>query len=86
MTASSQFYLAQAANCTKSAQNAILANQRDMYLRAGAAWQALADREQDVTAAREQRDADKIARQQGAESPAIDAATVFGAALGGETR
>ena len=63
MTASSQFYLAQAAICTKSAQNASLANQRDMYLRAGAAWQALADREDDVTAAREQRDADKVARQ-----------------------
>ncbi len=63
MTASSEFYLVQAAQCARSAERATLANQRETYLRAGAAWQALADRELDVTTAREARDAEKAARQ-----------------------
>ena len=63
MSASSQFYIDQAALCAKSAEGATLANQRETYMRAGAAWQALADRENDIATAREKRDAEKVARQ-----------------------
>jgi hypothetical protein len=63
MSASSQFYLDQAALCAKSAERATLSNQRETYTRAGAAWQALADREIEITVAREKRDAEKVARQ-----------------------
>lgn len=63
MSASCQFYLDQAALCAKSAERATLANQRETFTRAGAAWQALADREIEITVAREKRDAEKVARQ-----------------------
>jgi len=59
MSVSSQFYLSQAALCAKSAQGTTLPNLRDKYLQAQAAWQALADRELGIRAAREQREADK---------------------------
>lgn len=61
MSGSSQFYLTQAALCAKSAQGTVLPNLRDKYLQAEAAWQALADRELGIRAAREQREADKAA-------------------------
>jgi hypothetical protein len=92
MSASCQFYLDQAALCAKSAQGATLANQRATYERAGAAWQALADREIDIATAREKRDAEKIARQiepdQIVAMPdsARDAISLFGAAPGAQTR
>lgn len=62
MSASSQFYLSQAALCARSAAGASLANERDKYLRAQAAWQALADRELGIKAAREKRDAERAAQ------------------------
>lgn len=37
------FYIQQAANCGASAAAATLANEREKYLAAQAAWQALAD-------------------------------------------
>jgi hypothetical protein len=79
MSASSQFYIDQAALCAKSAAGATLANQRETYMRAGAAWQALADRENDIAVAREKRDAEKVARQiepdqQAGEGEALSAA------------
>ena len=88
MSATCQFYLDQAALCAKSAAGATLANQRETYVRAGAAWQALADREIDIATAREKRDAEKVARQI---EPDVVAAlpgpiSLFGAASGGEIR
>jgi hypothetical protein len=91
MSASCQFYLDQAALCAKSAERATLANQRETYTRAGAAWQALADREIEITAAREKRDAEKVARQVETDLTATgfdtrpDPAMLFGAASGHET-
>lgn len=61
MSASGKFYLAQAATCAQAAENTALANQRDKYLRAQAAWQALADREIGIVAARDLREAEKAA-------------------------
>jgi hypothetical protein len=43
MTQQSEFYLKQAASCGQAAAAAILANERDKFLSAQAAWQALAD-------------------------------------------
>ena len=37
------FYIQQAANCGEAAAAAKLANERDKYLQAQTAWQALAD-------------------------------------------
>ena len=62
MSASGKFYLAQAALCAQNAQGTALANQRDKYLRAQAAWQALADREIGIVAARNLREAEKTAQ------------------------
>ena len=59
MTVSGQFFLNQASSCATSAAGSKLANQRETYLRAQAAWQALADREFGLKAARAQREADK---------------------------
>ena len=59
MTVSGQFFLTQASSCATSAAGSKLANQRETYLRAQAAWQALADREFGLKAARAQREADK---------------------------
>jgi hypothetical protein len=82
MSASCQFYLDQAALCAKSAQGAKLANQRETFVRAGAAWQALADREIDIAAAREKRDAEKVARQLDDEPASALRGALFGAASG----
>ena len=59
MTVSGQFFLTQASSCATSAAGSTLTNQRETYLRAQAAWQALADREFGLKAARAQREADK---------------------------
>jgi hypothetical protein len=61
MSASGKFYLAQAATCAQAAEKTQLANQREKYLRAQAAWQALADRENGIVAARDLREAEKAA-------------------------
>lgn len=60
MSIAGQFYLAQAAVCAKAAADTLLPNQRDKYRVAQAAWQALADREIGVRAARELREAEKV--------------------------
>lgn len=59
MSVSSQFYQNQASVCARSAEGTTLPNQRDKYLRAQAAWQALADREIGIKAARDLREAEK---------------------------
>jgi hypothetical protein len=55
MRATSQFFDQQISLCARRAADSALANQRDMFLRAGAAWQALADREMATQAEREKR-------------------------------
>ena len=59
MSLPSQVYLSQVAQCAGSAAAAVLPNERDKYLRAQAAWQALAERELGIKAAREQRDGER---------------------------
>lgn len=44
MNTTSQFYLAQAAQCGRDAEETSLANVRERYLLAQAAWQSMADR------------------------------------------
>lgn len=68
MSVSTEFYLRQVAVCAKAASETPLANQRDIYLRAEAAWQALADREVRTKTAREQREAEKAEISVSAES------------------
>lgn len=53
MRATSLFYSTQIEQCGRNAADAVLDNQRDMFLRAQAAWQLLADKE---TAAQTERD------------------------------
>jgi hypothetical protein len=43
MSQTATFYVQQAANCEKAAADAILANEREKFRHAQAAWQALAD-------------------------------------------
>jgi hypothetical protein len=57
MRATSQFFDDQITLCARRAADAALSNQRDMFLRAGAAWQALADKERATQAEREKRNA-----------------------------
>lgn len=68
MTVSGQFFLTQASSCATSAAGSTLTNQRETYLRAQAAWQALADREFGLKAARAQREADKAEAEADARS------------------
>lgn len=63
MSASSQFYAVQAATCAASATKATLGNERDKYLRAQAAWEALATRESETQTARLQREAARLSPQ-----------------------
>jgi hypothetical protein len=55
MRATSQYLDAQASHFARKAADAVLANQREMFLRAGAAWQALADQERATKAERDRR-------------------------------
>lgn len=64
MSASGQFYNAQAATCAANATKATLDNERDKYLRAQAAWEALATRENETQVARLKREADKLTSQE----------------------
>lgn len=59
MAVSTQFYLDQAADCARNAGSAALDNQRETFLRAAAAWQAMADRAIMVATEREKREAAK---------------------------
>ena len=56
MSASTQFYLDQAAACGRNAQSATLQNQREVLLKAQAAWQAMADRAIRTAAERDRRE------------------------------
>ncbi len=56
MSASTQFYLDQAAECGRNALSAPLANQREIQLKAQAAWQAMADRAIKTAAERDRRE------------------------------
>jgi len=76
MSASGKFYLAQAALCALNAEQTALANQRDKYLRAQLAWQALADREIGIVAARDLRDAEKALATAGLVQSAPDHASI----------
>ena len=51
------FYRQQAENCAKSAANAALDNQREIFLRSERAWQALAERTAVTSAERLLREA-----------------------------
>lgn len=55
MRATSDFFETQIGMCARQAAEAVLTNQRDMFLRAQAAWQALADKEQLAQAERGKR-------------------------------
>ena len=46
------FYLEQAANCGKAAEETLLPNERSKFLRSQLAWQAMADRRSKLVAAR----------------------------------
>jgi hypothetical protein len=59
MSASTQFYLDQAALCGRNAQSATLANQREVLLKAQDAWQAMADRAIRTAVERDRRDAER---------------------------
>ena len=59
MAVSSEFYRDQIAQCAEAAAAATLTNQRDKYLQARAAWQALADREVLNEASRAKCEADR---------------------------
>lgn len=59
MSISTQFYLDQAAQCGRNAVAAPLANQREVQLKAQAAWQAMADRAIRTAAGRDRRDAER---------------------------
>lgn len=64
MSVTSDFYLARAAQCEREAGEADLINVRERCLRAGAAWQAMADRVLKGEADRMQHAADKAALQE----------------------
>jgi hypothetical protein len=55
MRGTSAFFETQVDLCGRQAADALLSNQRDMFLRAQAAWQVLADKETRVQAEREKR-------------------------------
>ncbi|NBW74541.1 MAG: hypothetical protein EBR34_01935 [Sphingomonadaceae bacterium] len=59
MSTSTQFYLDQADQCGRNAQSAALQNQRDVQLKAQAAWQAMADRAIRTATERDRRDAER---------------------------
>ena len=62
MSGPSSFYTEQAAICAKSAEDTALPQLREKYLRSQAAWEALAERESGIKAARAIRDAETESR------------------------
>lgn len=74
MTANTQFYLDRAEQCGRDATKAMLANQRDVLLKAQAAWQAMADQSHKMTTERDRREAERLARaEEAAEAAVADA-------------
>ena len=63
MSVPDEFYHEQAALCAQSAAESTLSNQREKYLRAQAAWQALADRDKNIRAVRDRREAARLAQE-----------------------
>jgi hypothetical protein len=57
MRGTSEFFETQIGMCARQAAEATLSNQRDMFLRAGAAWQLLADKERKTEIERSKRNA-----------------------------
>jgi hypothetical protein len=57
------FYVRQAESCGKAAAEATLDNQRDKFLQAQAAWQALADKTAMVQAQAAKREAERARAQ-----------------------
>lgn len=55
MRATSLFYATQIDQCARAAADAVLDNQRTMFLRAQAAWQILADKENSTQSERDKR-------------------------------
>lgn len=55
MRATSLFYATQIDQCARAAADAVLDNQRVMFLRAQAAWQLLADKETSTQSERDKR-------------------------------
>ncbi|MFC3173107.1 hypothetical protein ACFOD9_02460 [Novosphingobium bradum] len=55
MSVQSNFYAAQAESCARAARESNLPMQREKYERAGAAWLTLANRENEIAAARDRR-------------------------------
>ncbi len=55
MRATSLFYATQIEQCGRNAADAVLDNQRGMFLRAQAAWQTLADKEAAAQTERDKR-------------------------------
>ena len=72
MSVSTQFYLDQAAECGRNAQRATLQNQREVQLKAQAAWQAMAERAIKTAAERDRRDAERREQAGLAPEPARD--------------
>lgn len=62
MSATDEFYRAQAQACADAAETAELDNQREKYLSAQRAWEALADRTAAIEEQRETRLAEAKAR------------------------
>ena len=60
MSEAQDFYLRQVAPSAKAAGETDLANQRDKYLRAQAAWQVLADRAGKTAATKAANEAQKL--------------------------
>lgn len=60
MRGSSEFYETQIGNCARMAADAGLSNQREMFLRAQAAWQVLADKEANAQAERDKRQPERV--------------------------
>ena len=56
MSATIEFYVAQAEKCTAEAQASALTQVRDRNLRAAAAWQAMADKLERAETARAERE------------------------------
>lgn len=65
MTVPLDFYLEQAAKCAKSAEECMLPNQREIFLRSASAWQAMADRKRSVLEGQAERSAGFMFPNQG---------------------
>jgi len=73
MTVAGEFYSDQARQCALAAAECDLPMLREKYLSAGAAWEALAQRETTIATARARRIADQEARERAqAEAPLTD--------------